>query len=101
MSLDNPICKWLVSRNTLDEAAGLSVGLIQVERPLLEKSTLRLLLQIGSLFFLCFLLNSVTRSVPHCEAQAGHQEGEESRPSSPDDGTRSIFLQHRQYQHYL
>ena len=94
MILYNPICKRLVSRNTLNEAAGLSVGLILVEGPPMEKPTRRLLLQIGSLFFLCFLLNSVTRGVRRYETQAGQQESDEPGLDSPDDGTRSIFLQH-------
>lgn len=96
MILYGPICKRLVSRNTLHEAAELSIGLILVEGPPLEKSTRRLLLQIGSLLFLCFLLNSVTGAVPHYESQAGQQESGEPGPGSTDDGTGSIFLQHGQ-----
>lgn len=99
MFLDNPISKRLVSGNPLDEAAGLSVGLIQVERPPLEKATRRLFLQIGGLFFLCFLLHSVTRGVRYEEPQANHQEAEEPCPGSPDDETPSKFLQLRQYPH--
>ena len=96
MTLDNPFGKRLVGGTTLDEAAGLSVGLIQVECPLLKKPTHCLLPEIGGLFFLCFLLNSVTRAVPQYETQAGQQESDELRPGSPDDRTGSIFFHHRQ-----
>lgn len=73
MPLDNPICKRFVIGITPYETDGQRIDLILIECPSFEKPTSRLVLQVNGLFFRCFLLNSVTKAVPHHhETQAGH-----------------------------
>jgi hypothetical protein len=94
ITLDDPFRERLIARNSFHEPTRQRIELILVECPLFEKSARRLVLEIDGLFFLCFILNSVTREAPYDEAKTSRQESEEPCPSTPADRIHASFLQH-------